>query len=124
MQYNISVESFSSYNLKFFFFKLNWLLKKKIFIKNFYKNQKSFFKTTIVFLPIKIKKYTLNKSPHVNKKAREQFETRVFKAIINIKLFVPLKKESIFIIFYLFKQFIKQSNFTSLIKSKINFLSI
>jgi len=124
MQYNISVESFSSYNLKFFFLKLNWLLKKKIFIKNFYKNQKSFFKTTIVFLPIKIKKYTLNKSPHVNKKAREQFETRVFKAIINIKLFVPLKKESIFIIFYLFKQFIKQSNFTSLIKSKINFLSI
>jgi hypothetical protein len=92
--------------------------------ENFYKNQKSFFKTTIVFLPIKIKKYTLNKSPHVNKKAREQFETRVFKAIINIKLFVPLKKESIFIIFYLFKQFIKQSNFTSLIKSKINFLSI
>lgn len=92
--------------------------------ENFYKNQKSFFKTTIVFLPIKIKKYTLNKSPHVNKKAREQFETRIFKAIINIKLFVPLKKESIFIIFYLFKQFIKQSNFTSLIKSKINFLSI
>ena len=93
--------------------------------------KKVFYKTSVVYshtsLPIRKKRITLLKSPHVNKKAREQFETRVFKAIINIKLFVPLKKESIFIIFYLFKQFIKQSNFTSLIKSKIklwiNFLN-
>ncbi len=35
-------------------------------------------------LPTKIKKYTVLKSPHVNKDAREQFEMRVHKRLIDI----------------------------------------
>ncbi len=35
-------------------------------------------------LPKKIKKYTVNRSPHVNKKSREQFEIRIYKSIIII----------------------------------------
>ena len=36
-------------------------------------------------LPIKNKKITLLKSPHVNKKAREQFEIKKYKSLIQIK---------------------------------------
>ena len=35
-------------------------------------------------LPKKIKKYTVNRSPHVDKKARDQFEVRIYKSIIII----------------------------------------
>ncbi len=35
-------------------------------------------------LPTQIKKYTVLKSPHVNKDAREQFEMRVHKRLIDI----------------------------------------
>jgi len=35
-------------------------------------------------LPRKIKKYTVNRSPHVDKESREQFEVRVYKTIIVI----------------------------------------
>ncbi|MBT4922718.1 MAG: 30S ribosomal protein S10 [Rickettsiales bacterium] len=35
-------------------------------------------------LPRKIRKYTVNRSPHVDKKARDQFETRTYKSIIVI----------------------------------------
>ena len=35
-------------------------------------------------LPMKINKYTVLKSPHVNKKAREQFEMRTHKRLIDI----------------------------------------
>ncbi|MFW6138984.1 MAG: 30S ribosomal protein S10 [Spirochaetota bacterium] len=35
-------------------------------------------------LPTKISKYTVLKSPHVNKKAREQFEMRTHKRLIDI----------------------------------------
>ncbi|MEW6041816.1 MAG: 30S ribosomal protein S10 [Elusimicrobiota bacterium] len=37
-----------------------------------------------VLLPTKIKKYTVNKSPHVDKKSREQFEIRVHKRLIEL----------------------------------------
>ena len=30
-------------------------------------------------LPLKIKKFTVNRSPHVNKKSREQFEQRTHR---------------------------------------------
>ena len=36
-------------------------------------------------LPTKIKKQTVIRSPHVNKKSREQFEMRTFKRMIEIK---------------------------------------
>lgn len=35
-------------------------------------------------LPTKIEKFTLLKSPHVNKKARDQFEIRTHKRIMDI----------------------------------------
>jgi small subunit ribosomal protein S10 len=35
-------------------------------------------------LPIKKTIYTVNRSPHVDKKSREQFETRVHKRLIDI----------------------------------------
>jgi len=35
-------------------------------------------------LPKKLKKYTVNRSPHVDKESREQFEVRVYKCIIII----------------------------------------
>lgn len=35
-------------------------------------------------LPRKIEKYTVNRSPHVNKKAREQFEIRTYRRVLEI----------------------------------------
>lgn len=35
-------------------------------------------------LPTKIERYTVNRSPHVDKKSREQFEIRTHKRIIDI----------------------------------------
>ncbi len=35
-------------------------------------------------LPVRIEKYTLLRSPHVNKKARDQFEIRTHKRILDI----------------------------------------
>ena len=35
-------------------------------------------------LPTRIKKYTVLRSPHVNKKSREQFEMRIHKRLIDI----------------------------------------
>lgn len=35
-------------------------------------------------LPTKVEKYTVLRSPHVNKKAREQFEIRTHKRLVDI----------------------------------------
>ena len=35
-------------------------------------------------LPVKINRYTVLRSPHVNKKSREQFEIRCFKRLLEI----------------------------------------
>lgn len=35
-------------------------------------------------LPTRIEKFTVNRSPHVNKKAREQFEIRTHKRMLDI----------------------------------------
>ena len=35
-------------------------------------------------LPTRIKKFTVNRSPHVNKKSREQFEIRTHKRMLDI----------------------------------------
>ncbi len=35
-------------------------------------------------LPTRIEKFTVNRSPHVNKKSREQFEIRTHKRILDI----------------------------------------
>jgi len=35
-------------------------------------------------LPTRIRKYTVNRSPHVDKKSREQFEMRIHKRVLDI----------------------------------------
>ena len=42
-----------------------------------------------VLLPTHIKKYTVLRSPHVDKKSREQFEMRVHKRLIEITKSTP-----------------------------------
>ncbi len=37
-----------------------------------------------VLLPVEIKRYTVLRSPHVDKKSREQFELRIHKRLIDI----------------------------------------
>ncbi|MGM0568936.1 MAG: 30S ribosomal protein S10 [Elusimicrobiota bacterium] len=37
-----------------------------------------------ILLPTKVKKYTVNKSPHVDKRGMEQFEMRIHKRLIYI----------------------------------------
>lgn len=58
------------------------------------KNQHSFV------LPSKLKKYTVERSPHIDKKSREQFEIKRYKAIFEI-----LTKNIIItqILFFVFK---------------------
>lgn len=46
---------------------------------------------TYTQMPTITKRITLLKSPHVNKKAREQFELKIFKKIIIIKNKITLK---------------------------------
>ena len=38
-----------------------------------------------VLLPVRIKKYTVLRSPHTDKKSREQFEMRIHKRLIDLK---------------------------------------
>ena len=54
------------------------------FLQNLLKQLKISFKS--VFLPKKITKLTLLKSPHVNKTAREQFQITVYKRVLFINL--------------------------------------
>ena len=35
-------------------------------------------------LPTRIEKFTVNRSPHIDKKSREQFEIRTFKRVLDI----------------------------------------
>ena len=58
------------------------------FVTNTLKNTGINFKR--VSLPTKTKRFTLLKSPHVNKKAREQFQLKKLKKII----LVPVNKKT------------------------------
>ena len=40
-------------------------------------------------LPTNIEKYTVNRSPHIDKKSREQFEMRTHKRLIDISEWSP-----------------------------------
>jgi small subunit ribosomal protein S10 len=40
-------------------------------------------------LPVKIERFTVNRSPHVNKESREQFEMRTHKRLIDIVNWMP-----------------------------------
>ena len=35
-------------------------------------------------MPTKIERFTVNRSPHVDKKSREQFEIRTYKRVLDI----------------------------------------
>ena len=41
-------------------------------------------------LPTRIEKFTVNRSPHVDKKSREQFEVRTYKRLLDIVQPTPL----------------------------------
>jgi small subunit ribosomal protein S10 len=63
------------------------------FLINMFNN--SNIKFSFVGIPIKKKRITLLKSPHVHKKAREQFELRVYTKkffVVNIKQFEVFTK--------------------------------
>jgi len=64
------------------------------FLKNIFKKLNIVYTSTN--LPLKIKKITLLKSPHVHKKAREQFEIKKFKKLFIIKN-LKLSKYLVFI---------------------------
>lgn len=64
------------------------------FLKNIFKKLNIVYTSTN--LPLKIKKITLLKSPHVHKKAREQFEIKKFKKLFIIKN-LKLSKYLIFV---------------------------
>ena len=40
-------------------------------------------------LPTRIQRYTVNRSPHIDKKSREQFEMRTHKRLIDIVEWLP-----------------------------------
>ena len=121
MYYKLSIESFSQKFLYNFYLSLFIYLNTKLYLN--YKNKKKYFlfEPSLFFLQKNKKKYTLNRSPHVNKKAREQFETRIYKAIIFLKIknVIFLKKRELFFIFYFLKKFINNSLFSSLIRSRL-----
>ena len=67
------------------------LLYKAFLIKIFTKFN---IKFKVLSLPIKTRRITLNKSPHVNKTAREQFEIKTYKItfkVLNHFQKLPLK---------------------------------
>jgi len=47
-----------------------------------------------VFLPAKTEKYTVLRSPHADKKARDQFERKTYKRLIILEL-EPTKKNNL-----------------------------
>lgn len=64
-------------------------LYKKFIIKVLTKSNLSY---SIFTLPNKKKRITLLKSPHVNKKAREQFQFDSYKLLIDLKTPLTLKE--------------------------------
>lgn len=124
MYYKLSIEAFSQKILYNFYSELITYLNSKFYLNNEHKKEYFFFKSNIFFLQKHIKKYTLNKSPHVNKKAREQFETRIYKAIILLKIknLIILEKIEFFYIFYFLKKFINNFLHSGLIKLRLKLI--
>nr|QYJ09250.1 ribosomal protein S10 [Pleurosigma sp. mgcode 4] len=78
--YDIKITSKNKQALTFFFLFLNKIKQPKINFLTNYEKQKTL-----------IKKITILKSPHVNKKAQEQFEYRVFSKKISISSYNEMK---------------------------------
>lgn len=122
MVFTLSLESFYLSYLKIFYGQLYSNCLKFFFLKKF--KQSKIFKIGIVFLPKKIRKYTLNRSPHVNKKSREQFETRVYKSYIYLKPLIPLNRKSLLLFYFFLLKRVRNFNSLSFLKVKLKvFLS-
>jgi small subunit ribosomal protein S10 len=59
------------------------------FLKLVFKNLN--LASSVFFLPTSEKKLTLLKSPHVNKKAKEQFQVSIYKVVISVETSPILK---------------------------------
>ena len=80
---NLNINFISFFFIKNFFFKL--LLKD---IRRCFNNLFLFFYFTdynALTLPIKVKKFTVVRSPFVSKLSREQFEIRTYKNIVTLQ---------------------------------------
>jgi ribosomal protein S10 len=115
LKYCILLETFSYKNLDIFIKNLFFFINNKMSIYNL----KTFFTFEIISLPKVIKKYTLIKSPHVNKKSREQFETIIYKKKLYINTNIKLTKKSTYLLFICLKQFLNKLSSTSFIKFKL-----
>ena len=72
MKIQLKIKSIDQKSLKIYLIKIKKILKIIGISYNLFK------------LPIKKKRITLLKSPHVNKTAREQFEIKTYKVIIQL----------------------------------------
>ena len=116
MQCTIVLESFSVKNINQLIQKLEWFfnLKTQVCTK-----LKKFWSIQVTYLPTKKTKYTLLKSPHVNKKAKEQFESNVHKRLITIQSRLPLTQKSFWLSMYGANKLLQHYSMNSLIKSKL-----
>jgi small subunit ribosomal protein S10 len=58
----------------------------KMFQKNILEENQTQIIQSIVSLPVKIKKFCVLRSPHIDKNSREHFEIRIYKKFIDLKL--------------------------------------
>ena len=72
------------------------ILIYKLFLQKILKSRNITHKS--FFLPVKKKRITVLKSPHVNKSAREQFEFKNYKCAIFIKKDMSMKEVCFFLI--------------------------
>ena len=94
---NLNINFISFFFIKNFFFKL--LLKD---VKYYFNNLflfVGFIDYNIITLPIKVKKFTVVRSPFVSKLSREQFEIRTYKSIVTVSfnnsIFIKQQKSKI-----------------------------
>lgn len=116
MQFRISLESFEVNSINQFIQDLNCFLNSRTKV---YSNLTNFWSIKVVHLPTLKKKHTLLKSPHVNKTAREQFETRIHKRLICIQTNIPLKKQSFIKIIYNLQKLLTTKSYNKFMRSKI-----
>ena len=98
LRIKIKCQSYNKFLLNKYITKI--LTKVKIFDFISSLNELSPLKSTVkkVNMPIKIKKFTVLKSAHVHKKAREQFELRIYTKIIFLT--IRLSETSSYLYFF------------------------
>lgn len=89
-----------------------------LLLLNMYNNVKN-VKNTIVTLPSKRTAYTVLKSPHADKKAREQFMKELFNVRISIKNYIALMQYMNSIVLSYTKAFIHSYKYNAFYNNKI-----